>query len=130
MAVGGFWIIQLGILGILDKFLFRTPAPAGEKNIGPMIWAIVVLVLAGITALMGLWGLVGVFRMLGFISSAPVAVLVSLLSTGCQLALAVFLILGGVSRLKRQAPGMGVLKMILGIACVVLGISSYFWMLL
>jgi len=126
--MGYIWLIQVGILGILDKFLFTAPAPQGQKNVGPMIWAIVVLVFAGIAALAGLVSLVGSMRMFGYLSHAPVLVLMSFLSSACQIALSVFLILGGISRLCRSTPGMGVLKLIFGIVCVVLWLSSFAWM--
>ena len=126
MAFGGFGMILLGTLGILDKFLFKAPAPEGQKNTGPMIWGIIMLVFAGMSALSGLWGLIGSLRAIGFLMNAPVIFLFGFLSTGCKIALAVFLILGGISRLKRSTPGMGVLKMIFGIVCIVLGLSSFF----
>jgi hypothetical protein len=126
MAMGGFWLIQLGILGILDKFLFKAPAPEGQKNTGPMVWGIIMLVFAGFSALSGLWGMISSLRFLSFIANAPIPFLFGFLSAGCKIALSVFLILGGISRLKRSTPGMGALKMIFGIACVVLGLSSFF----
>jgi hypothetical protein len=126
MAMSGIWLIQLGILGILDKFLFKTPAPEGQKNIGPMVWGIVVLVFAGFSALSGLWGLINSLRFISYIANAPLPFFYGFISAGCQIALCVFMILGGISRLKRSTPGMGVLKMIFGIVCVVLGLSSFF----
>ena len=124
MALGTIWMLQLGVLGILDKFLCKHPAPEGQKNTGPMIWGIIVLVFAGTGALYGLWGLIGVTRSLQFIGHAPVPILLGLVNVGIELALSVFLLLGGISRLRRRAPGMGVLKLIFGIVLVVSSLVS------
>ena len=122
--IGGFWLIMMGVLGTLDGFLFK-PATDGSRSPGPRVWGIVMLVMAGISALWGAWGLLNSFRFLGFIGGMPVYVLLSFLSPACQTALSIFLILGGVSRLRGSMPGMRVLKLILGVCCIVLGLFGY-----
>jgi len=114
MSFGGLWLLHLAILAIVDTKLFKTPPEQGQKNVGMLVWGIIGLVIFGIAALEGFWGMIGGLRSLEYISYNPFPIIAGFLANAAQVAMSVFLILSNVNRVRMRAPRFGVLKVILG----------------
>jgi hypothetical protein len=125
MSMAGIWLFHLGAIAIVDSRAFKIPKPEGEPNTGPMVWGIIMLSIAGLSAIEGLMSFFGWIGSLPFFGETPM-ILIGLLTSSTQLAVCVFMILRGISRLRRKAPGLGVLLMIFGICLAVLGLVSFF----
>lgn len=123
MSYSGIWLLHIGALGILDAKLFAKP-PEGERKVGTLIWGIAVLAVAAITALSDLWGLINLIRFIEMLSYNPILWILEFLGTGVEITLCVFLILGGVARIRNMAPGKGVLKIVFGCCLAGLGLTS------
>jgi hypothetical protein len=124
-SLTGIWLLHMGAIGILDAKLFAAAPPAGERKIGPLVWGIIVLSVAGLTALNGLWGLFNWIISIEMIGFNPVTWILGFMGTSVELALCVFLILGGISRIRRLAPGKAVLKIVLGCCLAGLGLTAF-----
>ncbi|MBW2278276.1 MAG: hypothetical protein JRF63_12335, partial [Deltaproteobacteria bacterium] len=123
MSYAGIWLLHIGVLGILDAKLFAKP-PEGERKIGTLVWGIVILAVAGLTALLDLRGLVNLMMFIEMLSYNPASWILDFLGAAVEVTLCVFLILGGVSRIRNRAPGKAVLKIILGCCLAGLGLTS------
>jgi len=116
MNFSGIWLLHIAALSILDAKLFAKP-PEGERKVGTLVWGIVVLAVAGLTALSDMWGLISLLTSIEMLSWQPVLWVLQFLASAAELTVCVFLILGGVARIRNQAPRKAVLKVILG-ACL------------
>ena len=125
MSMAGIWLFHLGALAIVDSRAFKIAKPEGEPNTGPMVWGIIMLSIAGLSAINGIYSFFQSIMSLPFFGETPM-ILIGLLTSSTQLAVCVFMILRGISRLRRKAPGLGVLLLIFGICLAVLGLVSFF----
>jgi len=124
MSMAGIWLFHLGALAIVDSRAFKIPKAEGEPNTGPMVWGIIMLSVFGLTAFNGIYSFFQSIMSLPYFGETPM-ILIGLLTSSTQLAVCVFAILRSVSRLRRRAPGFGVLVMIFGIILGVLGLVSF-----
>jgi hypothetical protein len=125
MSYSGIWLLHIGALGVLDAKLFAKPPAEGERPIGTLVWGIIVLAIAGLTLLSSAWGLIGMLPYLGEMMYNPVPTLLSILGAGVEITLCVFLVLGGISRIRNLAPSKAVLKIILGCCLAGLGLTNF-----
>jgi hypothetical protein len=121
----GIWLLHFGVIAILDAKMFKITAVDGRRQIGALVWGIVMLSLAGIAALEGLWGLFHSFMAFGYISGAPFPILAGLFANLSQLGAAAFVILSGVNRVRMRAPGFGVPKIIFGANAMFFGLLLF-----
>lgn len=121
--LGGIWLLHLAVLGILDAKLFNKP-PEGERKVGTLVWGIVVLAIAGLSVLDDLWDVINTLQYLDMLSYNPVVGILNILGMALAITLCVFIILGGIARIRNRAPGKAVLKIILGACLGGLGLTQ------
>ena len=121
----GIWLLHFGVIAILDAKMFKVAAIDGKRQVGALVWGIIMLSVAAIASIEGLWGLFGSFRSLGFVGDAPFPILTGLLANMVQIALCAFVILSGVNRIRMRAPGFGVLKIVLGACAMFFGLLLF-----
>ena len=121
--LGGIWLLHLAVLGILDAKLFNKP-PDGERKVGNLVWGIVVLAIAGLSVLDDLWDVINMLQYLDMLSYNPVIGILNILGMALAITLCVFIILGGIARIRNRAPGKAVLKIILGASLGGLGLTQ------
>jgi hypothetical protein len=114
--LAGIWLLHLGVLAILDAKMFRIAAVDGQRKTGTLVWGIIMLSVAGIAALEGLYSLFGSFRAFEYVGEAPFPILSGFFANLSQIGVCVFMILGGINRIRMRSPGFGVPKVIFG-AC-------------
>ncbi|MCK9463273.1 MAG: hypothetical protein M0R80_26945 [Proteobacteria bacterium] len=121
----GIWLLHFGIIAILDAKMFKVVEKDGKRQIGALVWGIVMLSLAGIAAIEGLWGLFHSFMGFGYIEYNPFPVIAGLFANLAQLGTATFVILSGVKRVRMQPPGFGIPKIIFGANAMFFGLLLF-----
>jgi hypothetical protein len=121
--LSGIWLMHLAVLGILDGKLFNKP-PEGERKVGNLVWGIAVLAIAGLSVLSDLWDVINLLQYLDMLAYNPVLGLLNILGMALSITLCVFIILGGIARIRNRAPGKAVLKIILGACLGGLGLTQ------
>ena len=125
-TLSGIWLLHFGVIGILDAKMFKVTAVDGKRQIGAMVWGIVMLSLAGIAAIEGLWGLFHSFMGFGYsFGYNPFPVIAGLFANLAQLGTATFVILSGINRVRMRAPGFGIPKIIFGANAMFFGLLLF-----
>jgi len=124
-SFSGIWLIHFGVIAILDAKMFKVTSVDGKRQIGALVWGIVMLSIAGIAAIEGLWGLFRSFGALGFIGSAPFPILAGFFANVAQLGTATFVILSGINRVRMRAPRFGIPKIIFGANAMFFGLLLF-----
>ena len=124
VSFGMLMSLQLGVVAILDSRLFRRAPAEGASRVGPIVWSIIALVITGPMLIMALVNLPGFFTMLQFVGDDPLFIVPAVIQTLVNIPLCVFIILGAISRFRKKAPAMSVLKLILGIVSLVMTVFS------
>jgi hypothetical protein len=125
-SLAGFWLQIFGVAAILDSKMFKVAVVDGKRHVGQLVWGIVMLSLAGTAAFEGLYSfLFGSLMGFGMIEYAPFYVISLLFANMVQLALAVFVILSSIGRVRMQPPRFGILKVILGAGAIFFGLLFF-----
>lgn len=121
----GIWLLHFGIIAILDAKMFKVTVIDGKRQTGALVWGIVMLSLSGIAAFEGLWGLFRSLGALGYLGGAPFPILAGFFANLAQLGTATFVILSGIKRIRMQAPGFGIPKIIFGANAMFFGLLFF-----
>ena len=122
----GIWLLHFGVIAILDAKMFKVTNVDGKRQTGALVWGIVMLSLAAIAALEGLWGLFHSFMAFGYgFEYNPFPVIAGLFANLAQLGTATFVILSGIKRIRMQAPGFGIPKIIFGANAMFFGLLLF-----
>ena len=124
-SLSGIWLLHFGVIAILDAKMFKIVAVDGKRQIGALVWGIVMLSFAGIAAMEGVWGVFHSFMAFGYIDSAPFPILAGLFANLAQLGTATFVILSGVNRVRMRAPRFGIPKIIFGANAMFFGLLLF-----
>ena len=124
-SFSGIWLIHFGVIAILDAKMFKIVAVDGKRQIGALVWGIVMLSLAGIAAFEGLWGLFHSFMAFGYIGGAPFPILSGFFANLAQLGTATFVILSGINRVRMREPRFGIPKIIFGASAMFFGLLLF-----
>ncbi len=119
----GIGFFLFGILGIVDSLMMRGKPADGKASAGRMVWSILMLVLAGVSALPGVALFVLALSKLGdSVEEGWDAFGVGW--TFCwllMLSYCLLLMLASINRLRAKPPGLVVPRLVIGILLAIIG---------